>query len=293
MKLKNRRPPFFPAQLIPGIALIGLLVSACSLTGTQTNNTSTGVTPTSTSRSHPVASQPTATGNLPPGTQLPENEVKPLTFNLTYKDTAIEQDIAQMYTPGSPAFHRFLTPDQVVQRYALSGAQQQQLVDWLTQHGYTLDSRDSLHTSVKVHATVATIERTLNIKLKSFTVDGHTFFMQEGQPTLPQPVGALVSSVVGLDNFALPQFKPPFGLLSHAGSLAGNCSNYGAKGNLTRNNLAGAYQVNQLYQQGFQGQGMTIGVAEFGDTYNPQDLANYAACAGIARGWGRGTCYSG
>src|SRR5260370_38783123 len=103
-----------------GVAVIGLLVSACSLTGTQTNNTSTGVTPTSTSRSHPVASQPTATGNLPPGTQLPENEVKPLTFNLTYKDTAIEQDIAQMYTPGAPAFHQFLTPDRVAQRYALS-----------------------------------------------------------------------------------------------------------------------------------------------------------------------------
>ena len=282
MKLKNRRPPFFPAQLILGIALIGFLVSACSLTGTQTNNTSTGVTPTSTSRSHPVASQPTATGNLPPGTQVPENEVKPLTFNLTYNDTAMEQDIAQMYTPGSPAFHQFLTPDQVVQRYALSGAQQQQVVDWLTQHGYSLDSTDSLHTSVKVHATVATIERTLNIKLKSFTINGHTFFMQEGTPTLPQPIGALVSSVVGLDNFAFPQFKPPFGLLAHAGSLAGNCSSYGAKGNLTRNKLAGAYQVNQLYQQGFQGQGMTIGVAEFGDTYNPQDLANYAACAGIA-----------
>src|SRR5205085_5164112 len=187
-------------------------VSACSLTGTQTNNTSTGVTPTSTSRSHPVASQPTATGNHPPGTELPENEVKPLTFNLTYKDTAIEQDIAQMYTSGSPVFHQFLTPDQVVQRYALAGAQQQQVVDWLTQHGYTLDSTDSLHTSVKVHATVATIERTLNIKLKSLTVDGHTLFMQEGQPTLPQPVGAPVSSVVGLDNYAFAQLKPPFAL---------------------------------------------------------------------------------
>ena len=282
MKLKYRGRPWFPIQLMLGIAVIGLLVSACSLTGTQTNNTSTGVTPTSSARSHPVASQPTVTNTHPPGTQLPENEVKPLTFNLSYNDTAMEQDVAQMYTPGSPTFHRFLAPDQVVQRYALSNAQQQQVVDWLAQHGYTVDSTDSLHTSIKVHATVATIERTLDIKLKSFTVDGYTFFMQEGTPTVPQAVGSLVTSVVGLDNFALPQFKPPFGLLTHAASLSGNCSNYGAKGNLTRNKLAAAYQVNQLYQQGFQGQGMTIGVAEFGDTYNPQDLANYAACVGIA-----------
>ncbi|MFL5658330.1 MAG: protease pro-enzyme activation domain-containing protein [Ktedonobacteraceae bacterium] len=281
MKLKYRGRPWFPIQLMLGMAVIGLLVSACSLTGTQTNNTNTGVTPTSSTRSHPVASQPTVASTLPPGTQLPENEVKPLTFNLIYNDTAMEQDIAQMYTSGSPTFHQFLSPDQLVQRYALSGAQQQQVVDWLTQHGFTVDSTDSLHTSLKVHGTVATIERTLNIKLKSFTVDGYTFFMQEGTPTLPQPLGSLVASVVGLDDFALPQFKPPFGLLTHAASLSGNCSNYGAKGNLTRNKLAAAYQVNQLYQQGFQGRGMTIGVAEFGDTYNPQDLANYAACVGI------------
>src|SRR6266516_134292 len=282
VKLKNRRPFWLPAQLIPGIVLIGLLVSACSLTGTQTNNTNIGVTPTSSSRSHPVASQPTVTSKLPPGTPVPENEVKPLTFNLIYNDAAMEQDVAQMYTPGSPKFHQFLTPGQIMQRYALSDAQQQQVVDWLTRHGYTIDSTDSLHTSVKVHATVATIERTLNIKLKWFTINGRTFFLQQGVPTLPQPIGSLVSSVVGLNNFAFPEFKPPFGLLAHAASLAGNCSNYGAKGNLTRNKLAGAYHLDQLYQQGFQGQGMTIGVAEFGDTYNPQDLANYAACVGIA-----------
>src|SRR6184192_2580385 len=204
-------------QLVLAMTIISLIASACSLSGTQ--NTSSGVTPTVSAHPSPVANQPTGVGTPPSGTQLPENEVKSLTFNLVYNDAAMEQDVAQMYTPGSSTFHQFLTPDQIVQKYALSDDQQKQVMDWLTQHGYSVEATDSLHTSVKVHATVATIERTLNIKLKSFTVAGHTFFMQEGPPTLPQPIGALVSSVVGLDNFALPQFKPPFGLLAHAGSL--------------------------------------------------------------------------
>jgi kumamolisin len=109
--------------------------------------------------------------------------------------------------------------------------------------------------------------------------------MQQGNPTLPTSISSLVASVVGLDNFALPQFKPPFpGLLTMSAQHAaqsGNCAGYGGNSSLTRNQIAGAYQVNQLYQQGFQGQGMTIGVAEFGDPYDPQDIANYAACAGI------------
>ena len=287
MRQKPRKNLWFFMQMAFGFVVMGVLVSACSLPGSSTSTTTgTGTTPTATSqssRSHPVASQPTATGKLPSGTQLPENEVKPLTFNLVYNDSAMENDVAQIYTPGSSTFHQYLTANQIVQRYALTDAQQQQVEDWLTQHGYTIDATDALHSGIKVHGTVATIERTLNIKLQSFTIAGHEFFMQQGVPTLPAPVNSLVSSVAGLDNFAVPQFQPPFGLLAHGGAtLAGNCANYGAKQNLTRNKLAAAYQVNQLYQQGYQGQGMTIGVAEFGDTYNPQDLANYAACVGIA-----------
>jgi kumamolisin len=279
---------WFPLQLAFGLVIISLLVSACALPGIQsttstTAGTTTGQTPAATKATHAVADQPTGTGNLPSGTPLPQDEVKPLTINLTYNDVALEQDVAQMYAPGSSNFHQYLTPDQIVQRYALSGAQHQQVIDWLSQHGYSVDASDALRTSIKVHATVATIERTLNIKLNSYTINGHEFFLQQGEPKLPEPVSSLVASVIGLDNFAFPQFQPPFGFAIHgAKTLSSDCSKYGAKQTLTRNKLAAAYQVNQLYQQGYQGQGMSIGVAEFGDTYNPQDLAAYAACVGIA-----------
>ncbi|HTD18414.1 MAG TPA: S53 family peptidase, partial [Ktedonobacteraceae bacterium] len=161
--------------------------------------------------------------------------------------------------------------------------QRQQVMNWLTQNGYTIDSTDALRTAIKVHASVATIERTLHIKLNSYTIDNYQFFLQQGEPKLSGPVSSLVSSVIGLDNFAFPQFQPPFGFALHtATALSSDCSKYGTKQTLTRNKLAAAYQVAQLYQQGYQGEGMTIGVAEFGDSYNPQDLANYAACVGIA-----------
>jgi kumamolisin len=278
---------WFPLQLALGLAIIGLLVSACSLPGVQstTSTNTTSLTPTSTPKqsTHTVASQPSGTGKLPSGTPLPQDEVKPLTFNLVYNDAAMEQDVARIYTPGSSTFHQYLTPDQIVQRYALSDTQQQQVANWLTQNGYTIDSTDALRTAIKVHASVATIERSLHIKLNSYTIDNYQFFLQQGEPKLSGPVSSLVSSVIGLDNFAFPQFQPPFGFALHTATvLSNNCSKYGAKQTLTRNKLATAYQVAQLYQQGYQGEGMTIGVAEFGDSYNPQDLANYAACVGIA-----------
>lgn len=278
---------WFPLQLALGLAIICLLVSACSLPGVQstTNTNTTGLTPTSTPKqsTHTVASQPPGTGKLPSGTPLPQDEVKPLTFNLAYNDAAMEQDVAGIYTPSSSTFHQYLTPEQIVQHYALSDVQQQQVMNWLTQNGYTIDSTDVLRTAIKVHASVATIERTLHIKLNSYTIDNYQFFLQQGEPKLSGPISSLVSSVIGLDNFAFPQFQPPFGFALHTSTApSSDCSKYGAKQTLTRNKLAGAYQVAQLYEQGYQGDGMTIGVAEFGDSYDPQDLANYAACVGIA-----------
>jgi kumamolisin len=283
MTQKHKKSLSLPIYTILTFVMVSLLASACALGGSSSNTTSATSTPSArSSNSHPVAGQPVATGKLPPGQPLPGNEVKQLVFDLLYNDAAMERDVAAIYTPASPVYHRFLTPGQIMQRYGPSSAQQQTVENWLKQNGYTIITVDPMHTSIKVQATVATIERSLNIKLQAFSLAGHEFFMQQGVPALPAPVAALVPEVLGLDNFALPDFRPPFGLTLHSTAFAGNCSNYGAKHTLTREKLAAAYQFNQLYQKGFQGQGMTIGVAEFGDTYDPRDIANYDTCAGIA-----------
>ena len=267
-----------------------LLLSSCSLTGnTGTTSPSTtplassshGVTPITTP--HSLSKRPDGIGTPSDGSgmPLPTNEVKPLVFNLIYNDSAMEQAVAQLYTPGSSTFHQYLTATQIAQRYALSDAQLAQVRTWLTQNGYTVTSVDALHSAIQVTATVGTIENSLHIQLQAHNILGHEFFIQSGDPSLPHAIGSLVQSITGLDNFALPNFKPPFMLAHSATTLNANCANYGANNTLTRNKLAAAYQVNQLYQQNIQGQGMTIGVAEFGEPYSPNDIANYATCAGI------------
>src|SRR5579884_102820 len=218
-------------QLVLGVALIAMLVSACSSPGSSPSiaTTTKAITPTPT-QSHPrtVANQPPTIDKLPAGQPLPQNEIKSLTFNLDYNDTAYEHDLAQIYTPGSPTYHQFLTPDQIVQRYALSDSQLKVVQDWLTQHGYTIISTDSLRSGIEVQASVGNIERSLNIQLSSFSILGHQFFMQQGVPTLTGQVASLVQSVVGLDNFAFPSFKPPFSSTGSTSASGASCSKYGA-----------------------------------------------------------------
>ncbi|HVB23964.1 MAG TPA: S53 family peptidase [Ktedonobacteraceae bacterium] len=278
---------WFSVQCALTLAVIGFLVSSCSLTGSSASTTVQS-TPTKSAKSTvppqsstPVAGKPTGATKLANGKPLPTDEIKPLTFNLVYNDAAMAQDVAQMYTPGSATYHQFLTPDQIVQKYAPGNAQVQQVESWLQQNGYTIVSIDPMRSSIKVQATVATIQSSLHIKFNVYTVLGREVFIQDGVPTLSGTVSSLVSSVVGLDNFAFPTIKPAFSTTGATLPGSGNCKAYGAQHSLTRNNLAGAYQISQLYQQGLQGQGMTIGVAEFGEPYSVQDVTNYAACVGL------------
>jgi len=290
VKQKDRNMRWQILQAFFGLMVIGLMVSACSLTGNSSSSTSdtssssaspssassSGVTPVST---HPVASTPPVSGT-PTGQPVPGNQVMPLVFNLVYNDAAMNRDVLQMYTPGSPTFHQFLTPQQIVQRYAPSNAQVQEVTDWLTQNGYTIVSTDALHSSIKVQATVANVEKSLHVTFAYHTLLGRQFFTHNGNPTLPANINGLVQSIIGLDDSAFPFFRPPF-ISKQTGTLAADCSGYGAQQTLTRDKLAAAYQINQLYQQGYQGQGMTIGVAEFDEPYDPADIASYAACVGL------------
>lgn len=290
MKHFSRSQPGLLLRGGVGVLLVGLLLmalNACSMSGNSSPNpagrllSGQGVTPAPTSRPRVVGEQPPAVGKLPKGIPLPPHEIKPLIFNLAYNDAAMEQAVAEMYTPGSPTYRRYLTPDQIVRRYAESDAQLNVVKNWLSQHGYTILAVDPLRSSISVQASVASIEQSLGIQLQSFTVLGRAFFMQVGHPTLSGAVAGLVQSVVGLDNFSLPIFKPPFGVLQGTATGRGNCARYGANMSLTRDRLAAAYQAGTLYQAGFQGQGMTIGVAEFDEPYDPRDITNYTACAGV------------
>lgn len=278
----------FLSSLSP--VFIILLLSACSLAGNTTAQTtlstpitvtSHGVTPLATPHSLSKLPDGIGTPSDGTGTPLPTNEVKPLAFNLIYNDAAMEQAVTQIYTPGSATFHQYLTASQIAQRYALSDAQMAQVQTWLTKNGFTITLVDALRSAIQVTATVGTIENALHIQLQAHTLFGREFFIQNGDPSLPGSIASLVQSITGLDNFAHPNFKPPFMHARTAMTFNADCANYGAHHTLTRNKLAAAYQVNQLYQQNIQGQGMTIGVAEFGEPYSPSDIANYAACVGI------------
>jgi kumamolisin len=258
--------------------LIGILTAACD---TGNSSADQKATPTTAPTQQITQNyQPSLATSATEGSPLSPNTLINLTINLAYNTDAVNQALAQ---PNQSA--TFLTPEQIAQRYGLPTEQIQKVTGWLQQQGVTIVSTNAFNTMIEVQAPVSLVEKALSVKLSTYTLDDQTFFMPKSAPIIPEIVKPYVQSVIGLNNLARFTARPnnAAGMTNEADQST-NCTRYNkaaSKGFHVRDSLAGAYQFDQLYNQGYEGQGMTIGVAAFDETYNPADIQAYLHCAGI------------
>lgn len=130
-----------------------------------------------------------------------------LTFGLQPPRLAEEEQFLQeLMTPGSPNFHKFLTPDQWVARFSPSVADEQAVVDWARAQGLTITRRFPNRLIVDVEAPVATVERALQVRINSYLLDGYSYFANEREAALPAHLTDVIHSIGGLTNF--PEMRP-------------------------------------------------------------------------------------
>jgi hypothetical protein len=117
-----------------------------------------------------------------------------------------EQFLQELMTPGSPNFHKFLTPDEWNARFAPSVADEQAVLDWATSEGLTITHRYPNRLIVDVEAPVASIERSLRVTINSYAFQNYSYFSNEREPALPAEIAGIVHSIGGLTNF--PEMRP-------------------------------------------------------------------------------------
>jgi len=220
---------------------------------------------------------------------MPADQTLQLNIGLRIDRQGLAQAAQDIYDSSSPDYGHYLTPEQVAQQFGASNETVQKVSDWLTSQGFQIISISPLHTNLVVQASVLQVAKTFQILLQLRNLDGRTFFGPSGTPALPSDIAPLIASITGLSDFAqiihtpLPLFGGDVsGVTPKSGQRPelGDCTLYGILGGVTRDEIAHTYALDQLYREGFRGQGMKIGVLELGDPYNRNDVNNYALCNG-------------
>ena len=195
-------------------------------------------------------------------------ETVPMSFTLSLRQHQdLETLIAAQQDPGSPWYHRWLTPVEFTERFAPSEDEYAQLVQWLQAQGFQVRP-SSNRLRVDFRGSVARTERAFGVRMSRYAHRGRTCLANENAPRIPAHLADLVE-VARLTT--LPLAQP----LARVRTLATGTTFAMAPGDMHV-----AYNVAPLLTRDIDGRGQTIAVVARSD-FNLSDVTSFRAQFGL------------
>jgi subtilase family serine protease len=192
-------------------------------------------------------------------------------------EPALDELLREIYDPASPAFRRYLTPEQFAERFGPAAQDYQAVMDFAQANGLKVAGTHLSRLVLEVQGSVADVERAFHVTLRTYRHphEARDFYAPEAEPALDLPVPVL--HVSGLDNYSLPH---------PAGRLKKELSDSAAK--VTPNagsGFLGSYRGSDFraaYVPGtsLTGSGQSVALVQF-DGYYSNDIALYISRAGL------------
>jgi uncharacterized repeat protein (TIGR03803 family) len=222
-----------------------------------------GHVPAAAKRSQPV-------GRLPGSTHLN------LAIGLPLRDQeGLTNLLQQLYDPASPAYRRYLTPEQFAERFGPSKADYEALSAFAKAQGLVVTATHPNRTILDVSGSVTDIERVFHVTMQAYRhpTEDRTFHAPDVEPSVDLTVPLL--HVSGLDDFSLPHS------LSHKQRLDPNRNprplhGSGPGGGFLGNDFRAAY----LPGVNLTGVGQSLALVEF-EGYYVSDITDYESLAGL------------
>jgi subtilase family serine protease len=147
-------------------------------------------------------------------------------------EQAAEQFVYAVSTPGSPSYHRFLSPSAYTQRFGPSTAQVQAVESYLTGAGFSQVQASVNDDYVSAAAAVSTIDQAFSVQMRRYEVTGAegkqtTIESNDRDLTVPASISGDILAVTGL-NGSQPKANDST-TATAAGAKSADCSHYWAQ----------------------------------------------------------------
>ncbi|MBO0781837.1 MAG: S8 family serine peptidase [Ktedonobacteraceae bacterium] len=215
--------------------------------------------------------------NAPITGSVPDDQV--LHIGVTFKiDQAI---LDQMGNGNSGKSTDTVNANDLAKKLGISDEEYQKAKDFFGVENATF-TLDNTHTYMTVDAKASSVARALQTKFVVHTLDKRTFYTPDPKqpPKAPSSIANRVEAITGLDNYS----EPPQGKASlNPQSLQSSqqaCNPTGKSFQAINSPQSShAYGYDQLWKNGWHGEGMTINLVEI-DSYKQADIDYYATCVG-------------
>jgi uncharacterized protein (TIGR03437 family) len=225
---------------------------------------------------HPLASTENERGRLETYTQLSNIT---LAFNPTPDQQAdLESLLVAQRTPGSPDYHKWLTPEQFADRFGLNQSDIAAITGWLQDQGLTVTAVAHSRTWVAVSGPASRVEHAFQTELHRYNVNGIRHFANSMPPTVPKQFEGIVRTIRGLHDFrphTMHHAMQTSPAASHPDYTSAHGNHYLAPGD-----HAAIYNLAPLQSAGYDGKGQSLVIA--GQTQiNMSDIRQFRSKYGL------------
>ena len=211
---------------------------------------------------------------------------------------ALQSYASEVNTPGNPNYHRYLTHQEIGQKFGQAQSTINAIDAYFTSKGLTTRAGVG-RMSIKLSGPASSVESAFGTLVQMVSIPGIGMRPEATRvPSLPQSFANDIQSIVGLSDYL--KFKPglitrpklspttsgaslvpattPSSPVSTCQSARLGVSMEGWSPN-SPSVLGYDYQMDPFYSTGYFGQGQTVAFLEFA-TYNPSDITNFENCFG-------------
>jgi subtilase family serine protease len=211
------------------------------------------------------------------------------------KETALEAKIESIYQPGSPDFHKWLTPEELGQQYGPDPADIATLTRWLESFGFQIDSVAKSGMTIDFSGNAGQVQTAFQAGLHNLNVNGKHHIANMRNPQIPAALANLVVGISSLNDFRPkpantgissghidPMSKAVLAKDTDAGATPGFTVNSSYQ-LVVPDDLHTIYNFDPTYQKGITGKGQTVVVIEDTDVYSVKDWTVFRETFGLSK----------
>jgi kumamolisin len=210
--------------------------------------------------------------NSPVVGQLPANTVLHVRITFKMDPNWLKRLEQQKIQPGQRSHL-----ESFANKLGVSDATYQKIRAFFSAQGLALNL-SKLRTHLAVDGKASTFAKLLRVRFVVHNYKGRKFFAPNTAPTVPQFLANSIDAVTGLDNYsAQPVHDLTMRFNTPASGKQRKQDCYPMDQTLLPKDVAGAYGHSRLWQEGMNGENMTVNLVEIDGSYR-EDIQNYLDC---------------
>ena len=203
---------------------------------------------------HPLARAEYDTGLAPPGHRM-DRMVLVLEPDAAQQQ-ALQTLLAAQQDPGSPQYHQWLTPETFGKLFGVSNHDLDQVLNWLTRHGFQVEPVSAGRHVLVFSGTAAQVEAAFHTQVHLYNVSGERHYANSTDPEIPLALAGVVHGIASLHDFrSMPLHQGLKPLAAPAPDYSNGGTHYMAPAD-----FATIYDVAALYSSSIDGTGQSIAI---------------------------------